>query len=74
VPPGAFIAGAVKLAMMGAAEWDGKLVADLSAKGLRLGEAHVVGVGREGATEETGLRGDMVEMLFVPNAARFAKG
>ena len=51
MPPGAFIAGVVKLTMMGAAEGDGKLVADLAAKRLWLGEADVVCVGGEGATE-----------------------
>ena len=74
MPPGAFIAGVVKLAMVVTAERNGKLVADLPAERLWLGEADVVGVGGEGATEKAGLRGDMAEMLFVPNAARFAKG
>jgi hypothetical protein len=74
VPPGAFIAGVVKLAMMGAAERNGKLVADLAAKRLWLGEADVVRVGGEGATDKAWLRGDVAEMLFVPDAARFAEG
>jgi len=45
VPPGSFVAGVVKLAMMGAAEWDGELVADLAAERLLLGKADMMRVG-----------------------------
>src|SRR5665213_2131939 len=57
MPPGAFIAGVVKLAMVGTAKGDGKLVTDLAAKGLWLGEADVMRVGGKCAAEKTGLRG-----------------
>src|SRR5665213_1386742 len=56
MPPGAFIAGVVKLAMMGTAERTSKLVADLAAKRFWLGEADVVRVGEKCAAEKTGLR------------------
>ena len=74
VPPGALIAGMVKLAMMGTAERDGELVADFAAERFRLSEADVVSVGGEGATDKAWLRCDETEMILVAEAARLAEG
>ena len=53
MPPSAFVADVVELAMMGAAERDRELVADFAAKRLRLGKADVVGVGGKSTTDKT---------------------
>jgi hypothetical protein len=74
MPPGAFVAGVVKLAVMGATEGDGELVADLAAQRLRLGKADVMGVGRDGTTDETGLGCDVAQVVLVADAAGFAEG
>jgi hypothetical protein len=44
LPPGLFIAAAVQIAMVQAAQRNGELVADLPAQGARLSEAEMVGV------------------------------
>ena len=74
MPPGAFVADVVELAMMGAAEGDGELVTDLAPESLGLGEADVMGVGRDRATENARLRCDVAEMVLVAEAAGFAEG
>ena len=74
MPPGAFVADVVELAVMGAAEGDGELVANLAAERLGLGEADVMGVGRDRAAENAGLRCDVAEMVLVAEAAGFAEG
>src|ERR1700690_2888278 len=60
--------------MMGTAEWDGELVADLAAERFWLSEADVVGVGGEGTTDQAWLRGDVAEMILVAKATRLAEG
>ena len=60
--------------MMEAAEGDGELVANLAAERLGLGEADVMRVGRDCATENTRLRCDVAEMVLVAEAAGFAEG
>ena len=60
--------------MMGTAERDCELVANLAAERLGLGEADVMGVGRGGATENARLRCDVAEMVLVAEAAGFAEG
>ena len=72
VPPGALVADVVELAVMGTAEGDGELVADLAADRLWLGKADVMGVGRDRATENARLRCDMAEMVLVAERAGFA--
>ena len=74
MPPGAFVADVVELAVMGTAEGDGELIADLTAESLGLGEADVMGVGRGGATENARLRCDVAEMVLVAEATGFAEG
>jgi hypothetical protein len=64
----------MKLAMMGATEGNGELVADLAPQCLRLGEADVMGIGRGGAADKTGLRGDVAQVVLVPDATRFTQG
>ena len=43
-PPPRFIATAMRLTMMAAAEWHGELIADLAAKCLSLGEPQMMGI------------------------------
>jgi hypothetical protein len=52
LPPQVFAARAVKLPVVAAAERDGEFVAHLAAERPPLGEAHMVGVGRESAAHE----------------------
>src|ERR1700723_3666629 len=63
-----FIAVAVEFAMIAAAERDGELVADLSAKCPALGEAQVVGVAGLPAADQAGLRRDEPEVIAVADA------
>ena len=54
VPPRSFVAGVMKLAMMGAADRDSELVTDLAAESLRLGKADMMCVSGDCAAENTG--------------------
>jgi hypothetical protein len=74
VPPGAFVAGVMKLAVMGATEGDGELVTHLAAQCLRLGKSNVMGVGGDGAADETGLGCDVAQVVLVADAAGFTEG
>ena len=58
VPPHGFIAAAMHLAMMSPAQGYRKLVADLAAKGRRLGKAQLVGIGGMASTDQTRLFGN----------------
>ena len=68
VPPGGLVAAVVELAMMGATERDGELVADLAAHGAWLGEADMVRVRRSDAAQQARLGRDVAQMLLVANA------
>jgi hypothetical protein len=63
---------AVKLAVMGAANWDYELVARLATECTRLCEAEMVRIARLTSTDEAWLRRDEVAVGFVAIAARFA--
>jgi hypothetical protein len=73
-PPNAFIAGAVKFAMMAAAQRHGELVADLEAETPGLGKAHMMGIARLPATDQAGLPGDKAEVGLVAVAAQLGEG
>src|SRR5262249_16658947 len=57
---------------MASAERNSELVAHLPAEGLLLGEAHMVGVDRAAATNQTGLGGNEGEMSLVAESTRRA--
>src|SRR5262249_42795578 len=57
-------------AVMSAAEWDRKLIADLSAECTGLGESEMVGVRGLAAADEARLLGDIAQMLPVAIATR----
>jgi hypothetical protein len=63
----------VNLAVVGAAERDGELVADLAAQRPRLAEAQVMGVGGAATADEAWLLGDELDVGFVADAARLRK-
>ncbi len=70
-PPFGFIAVAVELTMMPAAQWDGELIADLAAKCTALREAQVVGIAGLAAADQARLLSDMPDVLAIPHPARF---
>ena len=74
LPPCRFVATAMDLAMMAAAERHGELIADLAAKRSMLGEAQMMGIGRPAATNQTGLLGDKPDVVAVANPARLGMG
>ena len=55
VPPGAFIAVAVQLAVMISAERHGELIADLDTECFRLGEANVMGLSQDAVADDAWL-------------------
>ncbi len=65
VPEWQLVAGLMQLPVVTAAERHGELVADLHADGTRLGKAQVVRIAGLTAADQTGLRGDEVEMRAV---------
>ena len=69
-PPFGFIAIAVELTMMAAAQRDGELVADLAPKRTTLREAEVMRIARFSATDQAGLLSDMPDVLAIPHPAR----
>ena len=70
LPPSGFVALSVKLPMVNPAQWNGKFIAHLAAKGARLGKPKMVRIARCAAAHDTGLRCDELPMLLVsqPNA------
>src|SRR5207237_10045863 len=72
LPPQRFVARAVEVAVVRAAERDRELIADLAAKGALLGEAQMMRVGRFAAAHEAGLTGHALEVRLVAGAARIA--
>jgi hypothetical protein len=72
VPPCAFIAAAVDLAMVNTAERHRELVADFATERARLGRAKMMGIRGLPAADKAGLRGDEPTMFFVADAPRFA--
>ena len=60
-PPTGFIGAAMHLAMMSAAQWDSKFIADLAAKRRGLCKSQVMGIGRTRAAHQTSLLGHRFE-------------
>jgi hypothetical protein len=74
VPPGAFIAAAMELAMMEPADGNGKFVADLASHRSLLGKFDVMSVRRAPPADETRLRNHKPQMVAIAFAYRFADG
>src|SRR6516162_5492048 len=74
VPPGAFIAAPVELAMVQPANWNAELVANLASHRALLGKLEVMGIRWAPSADETGLRGDEPEMVAIAFAYRLADG
>jgi hypothetical protein len=70
LPPGRFIAAAMNLAMVAAAQGDGELIADLAPHRPALCEAQVMGVRRLTTTNQTRLLGHISDVIAVANPAR----
>ena len=70
LPPSGFVADAVHLAMVSAAQRDGELIADLAPERPALGEAQVVGVQGWRPQIRQGCLGDIPDVIAVTNPAR----
>ena len=68
VPPCHFVSAAMQLAVMGVAKRNGKIVAHFSSQCSWLRKTEVVRLRRSGAAQQTWLRGDVPEMVFVTDA------
>lgn len=66
-PKRPFIAPVVKLTVMQIAEWDDPLVTGLESSGPGLGEGDVVGLAGLPSAYETGLAGDVFEVIPITN-------
>jgi len=69
-PPCGFIAAAVNLAMVPPTQRHRELVTDLAPESRRLREAQMVSVCGASPTHETGLPGNVPDVIAVPDAAR----
>jgi hypothetical protein len=69
-PPLSFLANAVDLTMMSAAERYGELVADLEAETADLREAQMMSVAGQPFTDQAGLFGNKSKMVLVTTATR----
>jgi hypothetical protein len=74
LPPRDFVCALVQSAMMGAAERNRELIADLPSHGAWLCETQMVCIGRTSTTHQAGLRSDECPMVFVSLAPDLAKG
>src|SRR5262249_10591982 len=74
LPPSLFVADAVNLAVMHAAERDRKLITRLAPERARLRIAQAMRVARPAAADQAGLPGDIAQMVFVAVAARLGNG
>jgi hypothetical protein len=73
LPPLAFVADTVQLAMMGAAKRHRELIADFAPQCSGLREAEMVGIARLAAADETWLGGDKVQVVLVSKPPRFCR-
>src|SRR4029077_4035686 len=73
-PPSGFVATAVHLVMVPAAEWNGEFIADLAAECSTLRKAKVVGVRRPAAANQAVLLGHESDVISVTHPARFRHG
>ena len=69
-PPCGFIAAAVNLAMVPPTQRHRELVTDLAPESRRLREAQMVSVRGVSPTDESGLLGNVPDVIAVPDAAR----
>ena len=69
-PPCGFIAAAVNLAMVPPTQRHRELVTDLAPESRRLREAQMVSVCGASSTDETGLLGNVPDVIAVSDAAR----
>jgi hypothetical protein len=74
LPPRGFIATAMDLAMMAAAQRHGELIACLPAECAVLREAQMMGVFGPAAADQSGLFGHEPDVLLVTKAARLGMG
>jgi hypothetical protein len=70
LPPGLLVAGAMDGAMMRAAERDGEFVARFAAERPRLEIAKMMRIGLFAAADETGLLGNIAQVLAITIATR----
>ena len=73
-PPCGFVAAAVDLAMMPAAQRDGELIADLAAERPALGKSQVMGVRGLSAANQARVLGDRPDVIPVADPARLRQG
>src|SRR5947209_5185663 len=64
-PPGEFVAGLVQVAVMAAAERHDELIAHLHTDRARLCEAEVMRISRLPAANDTGLRGNELQVRLI---------
>lgn len=69
-PPTRFVAKAVQLAMVAAAERHGELIADLAPQRAALCEPQMMGVDRFAAADQARLFGDESDVVLVADASR----
>jgi hypothetical protein len=72
VPPNAFVAPTVKLAVVKSADGDGEFVADFATHRGLLGELDVMCIRWDSATNQARLRGDKPQVVSVTFSHRFA--
>ena len=71
LPPVLFATCGMKRAVMGEADRNGPLIADLARQGPRLRMSDVVGVAWPAITDQAGLRGHELEMGAISHATRY---
>ena len=74
VPPSHFVAAAMNLAVVAAAEGDGELIADFSAERAGLCESQVVSIAGLPAADQARLLGDEPHVLAIADAPRLGEG
>jgi hypothetical protein len=70
LPPFLFVAGAMQIAVVDAAQRHCELIANLAAKCARLSKLDVMGIGRTPVTDQARLRAHEVSMRFIAFADR----
>ncbi len=74
LPPSGFIATAMDLSVMAAAERYGELIAHLAPERAVLREPQVVGIRWSSAANQAGLLGNRFDVVSLPNPARLREG
>src|SRR5580658_6051783 len=73
-PPSGFLATAVDLAMVSAAQRDGELIADLAPQRPALGKSQVMGIRGLSAADQAMALGNRPNMISVPDPAGLGEG